>query len=175
MRDDEIIGVDERELDDVALEALAEAERAEQSGEGTRVGVGKVTAVPEATVDVKAMGDRTHHAPAALRDEMRQAVSDEVQRVRPHGSGSFVLDGSIKTLTTSTHADLVEVTCEVELVLSTGHKNAIIMTSTAGASVQRARRQYRPAMQAALEREAMRHAVRGATDELRQHLAANVP
>jgi hypothetical protein len=48
----------------------------------------------------------------------------------------------------------------------------MVMMSSGEASVQRSRRQFRPAMQAAMEREALEHAVHGASDELRGHFAA---
>jgi hypothetical protein len=83
------------------------------------------------------------------------------------------LDGAIKELGTSTGADLVEVKVGVELVLSTGHPSAIVMMATGEAAVQKPKRQYRPAMQRGMEEEALAHAVRGASEELRDHFAAN--
>ena len=47
--------------------------------------------------------------------------------------------------------------------------------STGEATVERRVATFRSGMQIDMEQEALAHAVRGATDELRQHLAANVP
>jgi hypothetical protein len=55
--------------------------------------------------------------------------------------------------------------------------NAIIMMSTGEAIVQRPKRQVQGgrSAQAAMEIEALEHAVRGASEELRTHFAANGP
>jgi hypothetical protein len=49
------------------------------------------------------------------------------------------------------------------------------MMSSGEAIVQRQRRQFRPTMQQGMEQDALEHAVRGASEELRQHFAANAP
>ena len=127
----------------------------------------------ETVIDVKAMGDRTNKASPQLRSRMRQAVSSELHGFKKHAPGGLAVDGAIKSLAVSIRADLVEVKCAVELILSTGRGNAIVMMTSAEATVQRQKRHFRPAMQAAMEQEALEQAVHGASDELRGHLAAN--
>lgn len=126
----------------------------------------------EAVIAVKSMGDRTNKASPQLRDHMRRVVAYDLSGIKKHAPGGLAVDGAIKMLGLSTHADMIEVKCAVELILSTGRGNAMIMMSTGEASVQRYKRQFRPAMQAAMEKEALEHAVHGASDELREHFAA---
>ena len=126
----------------------------------------------EAVIAVKSMGDRTNKASPQLRSHMRQVVAGELRGIKRHAPGGLAVDGAIKVLGVSTRADMVEVKCAVELILSTGRGNAMVMMSTGEASVQRYKRQFRPAMQAAMEMEALEHAIHGASDELREHFAA---
>jgi len=126
----------------------------------------------EAVITVKSMGDRTSKASPQLRDHMRLVVTKELRGIKKHAPGGLAVDGAIKVLGLSSHADMIEVKCAVQLILSTGRGNAMIMMSTGEASVQRYKRQFRPAMQAAMEKEALEHAVHGASDELRAHFAA---
>jgi hypothetical protein len=130
-------------------------------------------AAADAAIDVKAMGDKTSRASPQLRVQMRQFATVELRGFGFRAPGGFTLDGAIKELGTSTRADLVEVKVGVELVLSTGHPSAIVMMATGEAAVQKPKRQYRPAMQRGMEEEALEHAVRGASEELRDHFAAN--
>lgn len=126
----------------------------------------------EAVIAVKSMGDRTNKASPQLRDHMRQVVARDLSGIKKHAPGGLAVDGAIRVLGVSTHADMIEVKCAVELILSTGRGNAMLMMSTGEASVQRYKRQFRPAMQAAMEKEALEHAIHGASDELREHFAA---
>ncbi|HEX2657098.1 MAG TPA: HEAT repeat domain-containing protein, partial [Polyangia bacterium] len=131
--------------------------------------------IDDTTIQVKAMGDRTNKAPAQLRAQMRDVAAGEVQGFGLHAPGGFTLDGAIKEFATTTRAELIEVKVGVELVLSTGHPRAVMLMATGEAAVQKPKRQYRPAMQPGMEREALEHAVRGASEELRNHFAANGP
>jgi hypothetical protein len=126
----------------------------------------------EAVITVKSMGDRTNKASPQLRNHMRQVVTSELAGIKKHAPGGLAVDGAIKVLGMSAHADMIEVKCAVELILSTGRGNAMVMMSTGEASVLRHKGQFRPAMQAAMEREALESAVHGASDELRDHFAA---
>lgn len=126
-------------------------------------------------IAVNPMGDKTHRASAELRERMRAFVLAELRSVKNRRAGGYRVDGAIKVLAVSGRADLVEVKCAVELVLSTW-TNSIIMMSSGEAIVQRQRRQVRgAAVQAEMEVEALEHAVRGASEELRTHFAANGP
>ena len=126
------------------------------------------------SIAINAMGDKTHRASTALRERMREFVASEVKGFKNHRPGGYRIDGSIKSLTVSSRADTIEVECGVELVLSTWG-NAIVMMSTGEAIVQRQRRQVRGTGQTAMEVEALEHAVRGASQELRAHFAAHGP
>ena len=118
------------------------------------------------------MGDKTHRARGELRELMRGFVVDELRGFGKLGAGGYIVDGAIKVLSISSVTDPIEVKCGVELVLSTSGR-AIVMMSSGEAIVQRERRQFRSVMQGSMEIEALRHAVRGASEELRQHFAAN--
>lgn len=131
--------------------------------------------IDDTTIQVKAMGDRTNKASSQLRVQMRQVVTGALQGFGLHAPGGFTLDGAIKEFGTSTRADLIEVKVGVELILSTGHPRAVVLMATGEAAVQKPKRQYRPAMQRGMEQEALEHAVRGASEELRDHFAANTP
>jgi hypothetical protein len=129
-----------------------------------------------AGIDVSPMADGTGRASPALRARMRQLVQAASARFHRRGlagggGGGYAIDGTIKTLGTTMRGDVVEVTCAVQLVLSTRRGAAIIMMTSGEAVVERSRRQYRPSMQPSLEIEALDNAVRGAADELRQHFA----
>ena len=126
----------------------------------------------QSAIAVKSMGDRTNKASPQLRSHMRQVVASELSGIKRRAPGGLAVDGAIKALGLSTHADMIEVKCAVELILSSGRGNAMIMMSTGEASVARYKRQFRPTMQAAMEQEALEHAVHGASDELREHFAA---
>jgi HEAT repeats len=125
-------------------------------------------------IAVKPMGDKTNRASVGLRERMRGFVVAELSGFKKRTVAGYTVDGSIKVLSISGRSDVIEVKCGVELVLSTG-ANAIVMMSSGEAIVQRQRRQFRPVMQPSMELEALEHAVRGASDELRQHFAANGP
>lgn len=125
-----------------------------------------------AAIAVKPMGDQTHKASFELRERMRGFVATELRGFKKRPANEYTVDGAIKTLSTTSHADLIEVKCGVELILSTG-RNSIVMMSSGEAIVQRQRRQFRPAMQTSMELEALQHAVKGASEGLRQHFATN--
>jgi len=127
------------------------------------------------TIQVKPMGDKTHKASVHLREHMRRFVAREVESFRGRAARGFAIDGAIRVLDLTTRGPLVSVTCGVELILSAGSSGAIIVMSTGEATVERRVATFRSGMQTDMEQEALAHAVRGATDELRQHLAANVP
>jgi len=127
------------------------------------------------TIQVKPMGDKTHKASVHLREHMRRFVAREVESFRGSAAHGFAIDGAIRVLDLTTKGPLVSVTCGVELILSAGSSGAIIVMSTGEATVERRVATFRSGMQTDMEQEALAHAVRGATDELRQHLAANVP
>ena len=151
-----------------ALAALAER------ASGSAVGAGAAP-VGAGTIQVKPMGDKTHKASVHLRENMRRFVARDLESFRGRAAHGFAIDGAIRALDLTTKGPLVSVTCGVELILSTGASGAIIVMSTGEATVERRVATFHSGMQTDMEREALAHAVRGATDELRQHLAANVP
>jgi len=167
------------EIGDGAARAPLESARNDPNGLVRRCvadALASLTAgIDDTNIQVKAMGDRTNRAPLHLRAQMREVVAGEMQGFGLHTPGGFTLDGAIKELGTSTRADLIEVKVGVELILSTGHPRAVVLMATGEAAVQKPRRQYRPAMQPGMEQEALEHAVRGASAELRDHFAANGP
>jgi hypothetical protein len=127
--------------------------------------------------EVKAMGDRSHHAGAALREHMREVLTNEL---RPVGDvsrtemtpNSFVIDGVIKDLSFAMRPDRVEVTCAVQLVISKQPTGGVFLLTSGEAVVQKPRRQFRSQHRPHMEVEALENAVRGASEDLRRHLAA---
>jgi hypothetical protein len=126
------------------------------------------------TFEVPAMGDRSHHAGDALRSHMRDFLIDQL---RPLGDvaagkheGTFVVDGVIKDLATRTRADQVEVSCEVQLVVSRQPGGGVFLLTSGGATVQKPKRQFKPQLKPALELQALESAVRGASEDLIQQL-----
>jgi HEAT repeat protein len=125
--------------------------------------------------EVKPVGDPEHRAGAALRSHMRDFL---VAELRPYGdvealpgNGQYAVDGVIKTLSTDTGGRDVEVTCAVQLVLSRQPAGGVFMMSSGSATVQKAKRQWRPALRPSMELQALEAAVRGASEDLVAKLA----
>ena len=128
--------------------------------------------------EVKAMGDRSHRAGPALREHMREVLTNEL---RPVGdvaaSGSeaaargFIIDGVIKEMSFAMRPDRVEVTCAVQLVISKQPTGGVYLLTSGEAVVQKPRRQFRSQHRSHMEVEALENAVRGASEDLRRHLA----
>jgi hypothetical protein len=134
----------------------------------------RARAEPPLSFEVPAMGDRSHHAGEALRSHMRDFL---IGQLRPHGEiaagrhqGMFVVDGVIKDLATRTRNDQVEVSCAVQLVVSRQPGGGVFLLTSGEAIVQKPKRQWRPQLRPALELEALENAVRGASEDLIQHL-----
>jgi hypothetical protein len=126
--------------------------------------------------EVKAMGDRSHHAGAALREHMRAVLTDELRPVGDIDSGlaatrGFVIDGVIKNLSFAMHGDRVEVTCAVQLVVSKQPSGGVFLLTSGEAVVEKPRRQFKVQHRPRMEVEALEGAVRGASEDLRRHLA----
>jgi hypothetical protein len=126
--------------------------------------------------DVKPMGDRSHHAGAALRAQMRALVTAELSPVGDIGGSAdstrgFVIDGVIKNLSFAMRRDLVEVTCAVQLVVSKQPSGGIFLLTSGEAVVQKPRRQFKSRHRSHMEAEALENAVHGASEDLRRHLA----
>jgi hypothetical protein len=126
--------------------------------------------------DIKAMGDRSHHAGPALRQHMRDVLTAELAPVGdvaqpPDPARGFVIDGVIKNLSFAMHPDRVEVTCAVQLVVSRQPTGGVFLLTSGEAVVQKPRRHFRTQNRTGMEVEALESAVRGASEDLRRHLA----
>lgn len=127
--------------------------------------------------EVKAMGDRSHHAGPALRQHMREVLTAELAPVGDVARGpepaplGFVIDGVIKDLSFAMHPDRVEVTCAVQLVVSRQPTGGVFLLTSGEAVVQKPRRHFRTQNRPGMEVEALEGAVRGASEDLRRHLA----
>jgi hypothetical protein len=126
--------------------------------------------------DVKPMGDHSHHAGAALRAQMRALVTAELRPFGDIGGSAdatrgFVIDGVIKDLSFAMRPDLVQVTCAVQLVVSTQPTGGIFLLTSGEAVVQKPRRQFKSRHRPHMEAEALENAVHGASEDLRRHLA----
>jgi HEAT repeat protein len=125
------------------------------------------------------MGDKTGHAPAELRDRMRDYVLGQLKStpyVTLNGPASkargFIVDGAIKEIAVRQQRDYVEASCEVELVISVYPTHSIVMMTTGEAAVQTPRMHFRPQNQDGMERDALENAVKGAHANLVQFLQA---
>jgi hypothetical protein len=83
---------------------------------------------------------------------------------------SYVVDGAIRKLQLSTAGEDVETVCAVELVVSR-NPSGIVLVAQGEAAVQRPRRMWKPEQRAAMESEALDHAVRSAHENLAQFLS----
>jgi hypothetical protein len=125
---------------------------------------------------VQAMGDRSHHAGPALRQHMRDVLTAELSPVGDVASArdvalAYVIDGVIKDLSFAMHPDRVEVTCAVQLVISKQPTGGVFLLTSGEAVVQKPRRHFRTQNRPGMEVEALEGAVRGASEDLRRHLA----
>ena len=137
---------------------------------------GRATHPPRPAFDVKPMGDRTHHAGVAMREQMRALVTAELRPVGDIGSSAdstrgYVIDGVIKNLSFAMRHDLVEVTCAVQLVVSRQPAGGIFLLTSGEAVVQKPRRQFKSRHRPRMEAEALENAVHGASEDLRRHLS----
>lgn len=121
--------------------------------------------------------DRSGQASPQLRERLRRQVMQQLQSQRRvmvvdrlEADVAFVVEGSIRRLSLSPMRADMDATCAVDLVLSRPTRG-ILLTATGEASVQRLRTSYKPQHRAAMEEEAMVHAVRSAHDSLAQYLA----
>lgn len=126
--------------------------------------------------EVKAMGDRSHHAGPALRQRMRDVLTAELSPVGdvargPDAAPGYVIDGVIKNLSFAMHPDRVEVTCSVQLVISRQPAGGVFLLTSGEAVVQKPRHHFRTQNRPSMEVEALESAVRGASEDLRRHLA----
>jgi hypothetical protein len=126
----------------------------------------------DTAVLVKGMGDKSRRASPALRERMRAFVARDLAGFRGPVRGGYTVDGAIRTLTVTNRGDMVAATCSVELILSARATNGIIMMSSGEATVEQPRYRLRQMAPGALEADALENAVRGASEELRQHFAA---
>ena len=137
---------------------------------------------PRPSFEVKPMGDRSHHAGPAMRQHMREVLTAELAPVgdvarggggaaASDGSLGFVIDGVIKDLSFAMHPDRVEVTCAVQLVISKQPSGGVFLLTSGEAVVQKPRRHFRSQNRPDMEVQALESAVRGASEDLRRHLA----
>jgi hypothetical protein len=126
--------------------------------------------------EVKPMGDRSHHAGPALRQHMRDVLTAELTPVGDVSHGpdltlGYVIDGVIKNLSFAMHPDRVEVVCSVQLVISRQPAGGVFLLTSGEAVVQKPRHHFRSQNRPDMEVEALEGAVRGASEDLRRHLA----
>jgi hypothetical protein len=108
---------------------------------------------------------------------MREVLTAELAPVADVARGpapvqpGYVIDGVIKNLSLAMHPDRVEVTCSVQLVISRQPTGGVFLLTSGEAVVQKPRRQFRTQNRPDMEVEALESAVRGASEDLRRHLA----
>jgi hypothetical protein len=126
--------------------------------------------VRKPSFEVKEVGDPERRAGPALRSHMRDFLVDQL---RPYGdvapaerSGTYAIDGVIKSLTMTSTGQDVEVNCAVQLVVSRQPAGGVFMMTSRDATVQRPKRQWRPEQRAGMEMQALEAAVRSASQDL---------
>ena len=128
------------------------------------------------TITLRGMGDKSGRAGAALRDQMRLVLAEQLRAqatvslgTDPNPKTAFAIDGAIRRLDLTIRSDEVEIACAVDLILSRP-TSGIVLIAKGEALVQRPKRGYRPEQRAAIEREAMENAVRSAHENLSRYL-----
>jgi hypothetical protein len=131
-------------------------------------------AIQKPSFEVKPVGDPGQRAGPALRSHMRDFLVDQL---RPYGdvtpaerSGTYAIDGVIKSLTMTSTAQDVEVNCAVQLVVSRQPAGGVFMMTSRDATVQRPKRQWRPEQRSGMEMQALEAAVRSASQDLVEKL-----
>jgi hypothetical protein len=160
-----------RQMARESLRRLASADESATSEHGAGI---RKRAAPRPSFEVKAVGDPEHRAGPALRSHMHDFLVDQL---RPFGDvspmenqGTYAVDGVIKSLSLATGGHEVEVSCAVQLIVSRQPTGGVFLMSNGEATVQRPRRQWRPESRAGMELEALEAAVRGASEDLLNHL-----
>ncbi|HEY7375897.1 MAG TPA: HEAT repeat domain-containing protein [Polyangia bacterium] len=125
-------------------------------------------------IEVRPVGDPSHHAGALLKSHMRDFL---VEQLRPLGDVSandnvdekqatYAVGGVIKHLSVAHGGPDVEVICAVQLVVMRQPGNALFLMTSGEAHVQKSKRTFRPQLQATMELQAVESAVRGASQDL---------
>jgi hypothetical protein len=130
--------------------------------------------VQKPSFEIKPVGDPGQRAGPALRSHMRDFLVDQL---RPYGdvmpaerSGTYAIDGVIKSVTMTSTAQDVEVNCAVQLVVSRQPAGGVFMMTSRDATVQRPKRQWRPEQRSGMEMQALEAAVRSASQDLVEKL-----
>ncbi len=135
----------------------------------------RAPAATRPSFEVKEMGDPQHRAGPVLRSHMRDFLVDQLRpigEVSPADSrGTYAIDGVIKSLDVATTGREVEVTCAVQLVISRQPQGGVFLITSGEATASRPRHLWRPEQRASMEMQALEAAVRGASEDLVQHLA----
>ncbi|HEY0706407.1 MAG TPA: hypothetical protein VGG33_06400, partial [Polyangia bacterium] len=130
----------------------------------------------EILVAVRAIGDRSGRASAAVKAAMRAALLASLQGDRGvrlvdgNATANYVIDGSIARLVLNNAGMDVESTIGVELVVSRPPRG-IVLIASGEASVTEPRSSFRPERRAGLEATAIEHAVKSAHENLARFFA----
>ena len=135
--------------------------------------------------EVKPMGDRSRHAGPALRQRMRDVVTAAAIARRRRPGAAWEPRQRSRTPLRLCHRrrhqepvvrhapDRVEVICSVQLVISRQPAGGVFLLTPGEAVVQKPRHHFRTQNRPSMEVEALEGAVRGASEDLRRHLARN--
>ncbi|HEY0714597.1 MAG TPA: HEAT repeat domain-containing protein [Polyangia bacterium] len=130
----------------------------------------------ETLVAVRAIGDRSGRASAAVKAALRSALLASLQRDRGvrivdgNAAANYVIDGTIARLVLNNAGMDVESTIGVELVVSRPPRG-IVLIASGEASVTEPRMTFRPDRRASLEATAVEHAVKSAHENLARFFA----
>ncbi|MFL5308309.1 MAG: HEAT repeat domain-containing protein [Polyangia bacterium] len=129
----------------------------------------------ETSFELKTVADPGHHAGPVLQSHMRDFLAAQLRTVGEvdpgDRTGTYAVDGVIKTLSMTATPRDVEVTCSVQLVVSRQPHGGVFMLTSGQATVQKPKRQWRPQLRPSMELEALEAAVRSASEDLVTHLA----
>ena len=159
-----------------AQRSLAELDR-RRGGAGVGAGGPPPGQPQELLVAVRGMGDRTGKAGPAVKSALRAAILASLARTKGirvtegnDAAAAYAIDGSIAKLALVTTGTEVQSTCAVELVVSRPPRG-IVLIASGEATVIESRVGFRPEKRAAMEGDAIEHAVRGAHENLAQFFA----
>ena len=171
-----------RGLQDRRSDVRAQANRSLAELDRRRIAAERLARRPEqrgpVAVAVGSMGDRSRRAGAALQAHMRAALMRQLRGlptvevfdgVQPRVS--YIIDGTIARLEQGPSGPDMEILCAVQLVVSRPPRG-IVMVVSGEASVLKPRSHFRASTAAAMQSEAVEHAVASAHDNLARFLKA---
>lgn len=128
--------------------------------------------------EIGGIGSRQKTTPE-MTELLRHLLADNLGKtpgisLTKNASNGYFVDGAITEMSQRTTDRYVEVNCEVRLTIGKIESKAIFMTTSAGATVQTPRRQFKAALLPAIERDALTGAVEGVQQNLQNFVTGEL-